>query len=47
MVIVASLLVRNVEKFESQRESSQRDLKIRSNYRNFRITETRTTEMKL
>ena len=39
MVIMTILLARNVEKFELQRESSQRDLKIRSNYRSFRITE--------
>ena len=38
MVIMTILLARNVEKFELQRESSQRDLKIRSNYRSFRIT---------
>ena len=36
---MASLFVKNLEKFELQRDSSQRDLKIRSNYRNFRITE--------
>ena len=39
MVIMTILLARNVEKFELQRESSQRDLKIRSNYGSFRITE--------
>ena len=33
MVIITSLLVRNVEKFELQRESSQRDLKIRLSYK--------------
>ena len=47
MVIMASLLVRNVENFELQRESSQRDLKILSKYRNFRITEIRIKERKL
>ena len=36
---MASLFVKNLEKFELQRDSSQRDLKVRSNYRNFRITE--------
>ena len=34
---MASLLVRNAKKFELQRDSSQRDLKIRSNYRSFRV----------
>ena len=47
MVIMVSLLVRNVEKFELQRKSSQRNLKIRSNYRNSRITEIRSVERKL
>ena len=47
MVIMASLLVRNVETFELQRESYQRDLEIRSNYRNFWITEIRITERRL
>ena len=40
-------LVSDVEKFELQREFSQRELKIRSNYRHFRITEIRITESKL
>ena len=44
---MASLLVKNVEKFEIQRESSQGYLKIRLSYRNFRITEIRITERKL
>ena len=38
MVIMASFLIKNVGKFELERESSQRDLKILSNYGNFRIT---------
>ena len=42
-VIMASLL----QQFELQRESCRRDLKIRSNYRGFRITEIRITESKL
>ena len=44
---MASLLVKNVEKFELKRESSQRDLKIRSNYGSFRIAEIWITERKL
>lgn len=47
IVIMASLLVRNVEKFELQRESSWRYLKIRSNYINSRITGIRITGRKL
>ena len=47
MVIIASLLVRYVEKFESHWESFQKDLEIRSNYRNFRITEIRIRESQL
>ena len=39
MVIMTSLLVRSVEKFELQRESSQRNLKISSSKINFWITE--------
>ena len=39
VVIMTNLLVRTLEKYKLQRESSQRDLKICSNYRNFRITE--------
>ena len=35
MVLMVSLLVRNEEKFELQRQSSQKGLKIRSNYRSF------------
>ena len=35
MVIMASVLVSKVEKLELQRDPSQRDLKIHSNYRNF------------
>ena len=33
MVIMVSLLVKNAEKLELQRQSSQRDLKIHSNYK--------------
>ena len=44
---MASLFVRNVEKFELQRESSNKDFKIRSSYRNFQITEIQITERKL
>ena len=39
MVIMASLLVKNVEKFELQRESYKKELKIHSNYRSIQITE--------
>ena len=35
MAIMASVLVSKVEKLELQRDPSQRDLKIHSNYRNF------------
>ena len=44
MVIMATLFVRDVEKFELQSGSSQRDLKICPSYRNFPITEIRITE---
>ena len=46
MVIMANLLVRDAEKFKLQRGFSQKGLKIRSNYRNFRITEFEITERK-
>ena len=46
MVIMANLLVRDVEKFKLQIGFSQKGLKIRSNYRNFRITEFEITERK-
>ena len=39
MMIMASLLVKNVEKFELQRESYEKELKIHSNYRSIQITE--------
>ena len=47
VVMMASLLVSNAEKFELEKDSSQRDYKIHSNYKNFRITEIRITERKL
>ena len=47
MVIMDSLLIRNVEKFELQRKSCQGNLKVHSNYRSFRITEIWVTERKL
>ena len=47
MVIMTSLLVRSVEKFELQRESSQRNLKISSSKINFWITEIQIMERKL
>ena len=47
MVIIASVLVKYVEKFELQRKPSQRDLIISSYYRSFWITETWIVETKL
>ena len=39
MLIMASLFVRNVDKFELQRESPQKDLKIHLNYGHFQIAD--------
>ena len=47
MMIMASLLVKNVENFELQRESYEKELKIHSNYRSIQITEIWITERKL